>query len=160
MTIRCRNIMLNAEKTELFIETENWKKMEDFTFDHHYGYLACELLDGKPCASSKDGIIICYDYDSMLEKIISHFDQLIKFFQEKFSSNKKISIISIDEWKQLKQEYIQLIKAGKNFTYQEEPELTRKNISDNIEEKDDNLNEKDATITEAVELFGDIVEIK
>lgn len=160
MTIRCRNIMSSAEKSELLMEIENWKKMEYFTFDHHYGYLACELLDGKPSASSKDGIIICYDYDSMLEKINLHFDQITNFFQEKFSSTKKLAIVGLEEWSQLKNEYIQLIKSGKNFQYQEEPEMKTKGIPVTAEKETVNSNEEDSMVKEAIDLFGDIVEIK
>ncbi len=157
MEIRARNIMLKAQKLDLVKEIENWKKLEDFTFDKKCGYLACELLDGKPRAASNDGLIVSYEYESLLEKMSTHFDKLESFYQNVSQTAKKISFISELEWKELRQQYIKLIKEGKNFDYQPEPLLeTEKKIK---EEKKKETEETDQKVTEALALFGDIVEV-
>ena len=45
MTIRAKNTMAEASKSELNKELNIWKKLNDYTFDVNDGYIACELLD-------------------------------------------------------------------------------------------------------------------
>ena len=155
MEIRSRNTMIDAVKNELMIELNNYKKLDDFTFDQNKGYLACELLDGKVRAASSKCLIISYDYEGMIEKLKDHFDKLEEFYNEVTKSNKHLAVISSEKWNQLKQEYIALLKEGKQFTYEEEPVLNNSNSSDKILDGD-----SDNSINEVIELFGDIVEVE
>ena len=72
----------------------------------------------------------------------------ITFIVNNFMSHK-------EEWNNLKNEYMNLRKSGKQFVYQEEPNL-------NINNNDDKISsEEDADyIKEAKKIFGDIVEIE
>ncbi len=156
MTIRSKNTMAEAVKQELAKEQINFEKLNDFTFDTKQGYLACELLDGKPRASSNDKLVISYEYDTLIEKMMDHIDKLISFYHKVTGSTKLLAFISDSEWEQLKKEYIHLIKDGKNFPIQEEP---KKVIIEKEEQQETATNEE--KYQEVIELFGkDIVEIK
>lgn len=102
--------MLEASKSELTKELENFKKINDFVFDQTTGYLACELLDGQVRASSSQTLIISYEYEGMIDKIIDHFDELINFYNNKFDTSKNIAIITNQKWNDLKNEYIEIKK--------------------------------------------------
>ena len=157
MLIRSKNTMINALKSELTKEQTNLDVFNDYTFDQENGYLACELLDGTVRASCVDSVILSYDYESMIEKMANHLDKLNEFYNRILNNNKKIALITNDEWNNLKSEYMLLRKSGKQFTYQEEPNLNINNNNDKISSEED----EDANlIKEAKELFGDIVEIE
>ena len=154
MLIRSKNTMIEAVKEELAKEVNNLNKLNDYTFDPNYGYLACELLDGKVRASSPKNIIISYDYEGMVDKLSNHFNKLNDFYCEKTGSIKKIAFITTAKWNELKLEYINLHKQGKQFEYQEEPVL-------NSLVEDDKINsESDDLINKTIEMFGDLVEVE
>lgn len=154
MLIRSKNTMIEAVKDELNKETVNLDKLNDYTFDPNNGYLACELLDGKVRASSPKNIIISYDYEGMVDKLSNHFNKLNDFYNEKTGSLKKIAFITTTKWNELKQEYINLHKQGKQFEYQEEP------ILNSFQEDVKINNESDDLINQTIEMFGDLVEVK
>ena len=154
MLIRSKNTMIEAVKDELNKETVNLNKLNDYTFDPNNGYLACELLDGKVRASSPKNIIISYDYEGMVDKFSNHFNKLNDFYNEKTGSLKKIAFITTTKWNELKQEYINLHKQGKQFEYQEEP------ILNSLEEDVKINNESDDLINQTIEMFGDLVEVE
>lgn len=154
MLIRSKNTMIEAVKDELNKETVNLDKLNDYTFDPNNGYLACELLDGKVRASSPKNIIISYDYEGMVDKLSNHFNKLNDFYNEKTGSIKKIAFITTTKWNELKQEYINLHKQGKQFEYQEEP------ILNSLEEDVKINNESDDLINQTIEMFGDLVEVE
>ena len=154
MLIRSKNTMIEAVKDELNKETNNLDKLNDYTFDANNGYLACELLDGKVRASSLKNIIISYDYEGMVDKLSNHFYKLNDFYNEKTGSSKRIAFITTTKWNELKQEYINLHKQGKQFEYQEEP------ILNSLEEDVKINNESDDLINQTIEMFGDLVEVE
>ena len=155
MQVRAKNTMIEALKTELTKEQNNLSVFNDYTFDQENGYLACELLDGTVRASSINSVILSYDYESMVEKMANHLNNLINFYNKISNNNKTISLITNEEWNNLKNEYMSLRKSGKQFAYQEEPNL---NISNNDVKIS---SEEDADyIKEDKKIFGDIVKIE
>ncbi len=154
MLIRSKNTMIEAVKDELNKEIVNLEKLNDYTFDSNSGYLACELLDGKIRASSFNHIIISYDYEGMVDKLSNHFEKLNAFYNEKTESSKTIAFITTSKWNELKSEYINLHKQGKNFKYQEEPVLNT------LKENDKINNESNDLISKTIEMFGDLVEVE
>ena len=154
MLIRSKNTMIEAVKDELNKEIANLEKLNDYTFDPNNGYLACELLDGKVRASSPKNIIISYDYDGLVDKLSNHFNKLNEFYNEKTGSSKKIAFITTTKWNELRNEYVNLHKQGKQFIYQEEPVLNT------LKEDDKISNESDDLINKTIEMFGDLVEVE
>ena len=154
MLIRSKNTMIEAVKDELNKEIANLEKLNDYTFDSNNGYLACELLDGKVRASSPKNIIISYDYDGLVDKLSNHFNKLNEFYNEKTGSSKKIAFITTTKWNELRNEYVNLHKQGKQFIYQEEPVLNT------LKEDDKISNESDDLINKTIEMFGDLVEVE
>lgn len=151
MLIRAKNTLAEATKNNLNIEINTWKKINDYTFDVNNGYLACELLDGTPRASSNKSLIISYEHSSTLKRMSDHFQKLTTFYSEISNSNKKISFIEDSDWENLKKEYIMLLKSGKKMEITDEP----------TEEPKKGKTESDnESFLRAKELFGDLVEIR
>ena len=151
MLIRAKNTLAEATKNNLNIEINTWKKINDYTFDVNNGYLACELLDGTPRASSNKSLIISYEHSSTLKRMSDHFQKLTTFYSEISNSNKKISFIEDSDWENLKKEYIMLLKSGKKMEIIDEP---------TEEPKKGKTESSNESFLRAKELFGDLVEIK
>lgn len=158
MTIRTKNAMIDASKEELNHEKENWKNLNNYTFDRNNGYLACELLDGVPRASNKEVVVVSYEYEAMAEQKLNNYDELIKFYQDVNASTKTIAFISESNWQDLKKEYILLHRENKNFIKEQEPIFFKNNIS-KVDKKEENsmINNE---VELAKSLFGDIVEVE
>lgn len=151
MLIRAKNTLAEATKNNLNIELKTWKKIKDYTFDVNNGYLACELLDGTPRASSNKSLIVSYEHSSTLKRMSDHFQKLTSFYNEISNFNKKISFIEDSDWENLKKEYIILLKSGKKMEMVDEPpEETKQGKTESINE----------SFLRAKELFGDLVEIR
>ena len=151
MLIRAKNTLAEATKNNLNIEINTWKKINDYTFDVNNGYLACELLDGTPRASSNKSLIISYEHSSTLKRMSDHFHKLTTFYSEISNSNKKISFIEDSDWENLKKEYIMLLKSGKKMEITDEP---------TEEPKKGKTESSNESFLRAKELFGDLVEIR
>ena len=151
MLIRAKNTLAEATKNNLNIEINTWKKINDYTFDVNNGYLACELLDGIPRASSNKSLIISYEHSSTLKRMSDHFQKLTTFYNEISNSNKKISFIEDSDWENLKKEYIMLLKSGKKMEIIDEP---------TEEPKKGKTESSNESFLRAKELFGDLVEIR
>lgn len=151
MLIRAKNTLAEATKNNLNIEINTWKKINDYTFDVNNGYLACELLDGTPRASSNKSLIISYQHSSTLKRMSDHFQKLTTFYNDISNSNKKISFIEDSDWENLKKEYIMLLKSGKKMEIIDEP---------TEEPKKGKTESSNESFLRAKELFGDLVEIR
>ena len=151
MLIRAKNTLAEATKNNLNFELNTWKNINDYTFDVNNGYLACELLDGIPRASSDKSLIVSYEHSSTLKRMSDHFQKLTSFYNEISNSNKKISFIEDSDWENLKKEYIILLKSGKKMEIIDEP---------TEEPKKGKTESSNESFLRAKELFGDLVEIR
>ena len=141
--------MCKADKNLLKKVTEDMKKLNDYAFDEKYGYLACSLLDSTIRAVSEEGIIISYEYDSVVRENLAIINKLTDTYNKITDSSYKLAIISHEQWEKKKDEYVKLYKEGKHYEIVPEPELE---ILEEIE--NDGIIKNDT-----VKLFGDLVEI-
>lgn len=150
MKARVNNTLAAADKQILKNSINDMNVFNDYTFDDEIGYIACSLLDAKIRAASIDSIIISYDYDSVVKQNLLNLEKFSSVYNKLTNSNKKLAIITDEEWEIEKNNYIKSIKEGHHYTIIEEPEFK---VFEGPEE--------DVIITNsAIELFGDIVEIE
>lgn len=150
MKVRVNNTLAQADKQILKNAINDMNIFNDYTFDDEIGYIACSFLDAKLRAASIDSIIISYDYDSVVKQNLLELDKFTSIYNKLTNSNKKIAIITDEEWENEKNKYIKALKEGQQYTVIDEPEI-----------KIFHHQEENAIITNsAVELFGDIVEIE
>ena len=148
MKIRVNNTLACANKQLLNKELENMNLLNDYTFDQEIGYIVCSLLDANVRAVSENNIILSYEYDSSVKQNLLDLEKITYVYNKITNSDKKIAIITDQEWDVEKNNYIKCLKDGIQYHTLEEPEEV-------YEENKKN----DIISNSAVELFGDIVEI-
>ncbi len=154
LKIRVHNILATATKEEKISDVKKINLLNDYVFDQKIGYVVSEILNSNLRASSEDGIILSYEYNSVVDQNIDNIEQITQIFNELTNSNKNIAIISDEEWNNVKNEYINDTKNGTKYDIIEEPELIINNSDDNEEKENNDLD------SNPMDLFKDIVEIK
>lgn len=149
MKARVNNIMAQANRNTLKSIIDNMNMFNDYTFDTEIGFAACALLDASVRAASSDGFILSYEYDSIVKQNISNIKKITEIYNKICNTNYVIAIISDSEWEKQKKNYISVIKAGGSYKIIEEPK----------EELLDESENSDIISNDAINLFGDIVEI-
>ena len=147
MKIRLNNAMAEADKTEKINDEKLIQNLNDYVFDQKYGYIVSELLNSKIRVSSKNIIIISYEYDSVVDQNVKEAGKFEKVLKELGNIDKKIGIITTKKWEEEKQNYINMTKKHQKYDIIEEPELI---IESGLE-----LQEESPLAD-----FGDILEIK
>lgn len=146
---RVNNIMATADKSILKEIIDKMPIFNDYTFDSEIGFAACALLDAKVRAASSNGIVLSYEYDSIVKQNLLNLEKINEVYNRLNNSNYKLAIISDAEWERAKNDYIKTIKSGGSYSLIEEPEP----------ELFEDTKKDDIISNSAVELFGDIVEI-
>lgn len=149
MKARVNNIMAEANKKLLNDVINSIGIFNDYTFDTEIGFVACALLDAKIRAVSNKGIIISYEYDSIVKQNILNLKKITEVYNKLTNSNYSFAIISDSDWNTAKADYIKTIKSGGTYEIMIEP-------AEEILEVD---KKNDIISNSAIELFGDIVEI-
>ena len=149
MKVRVNNTLAEADKQILKKAIIDMNIFNDYTFDDEIGYIACSFLDAKLRAASINSIIISYDYDSVVKQNLLELEKFTSIYNKLTNSNKKIAIITDEEWEIVKNNYIKALKDGHQYTIIDEPEIMV------FKRPDENV----IITNSAVELFGDIVEI-
>lgn len=149
MKARVNNIMATADKSILKDVIDKMLIFNDYTFDSEIGFAACALLDTKVRAASNIGIILSYEYDSIVKQNLLNLEKINEVYNKLNKTNYKLAIISDLEWDKAKSDYIKTIKSGGSYSLIEEP----------APELFEDTKKDDIISNSAVELFGDIVEI-
>ena len=153
--IRINNVLAEADKGELNIDKGLFSKLNDYVFDEKIGYLACILLDGKIVASSKNYILLSYEYVSMLEDNYGKLDKMNNVLTDITGISKKIVMITDADWTVTKNEYITKIKNGEKYNLLPEPD-----IEYDSDISDSQNNDSNDIIDNITNTFGDIVVIE
>lgn len=151
--IRINNTFAQADKAELISDKTNFERLNEYTFDQNIGYLVCALLDGVIRVSSKNSVVISYEYDSVVNENIGRLTEFEKTLKDIANIDKKIAIITNKKWDEVKLEYIKNLKSGHKYEYIEEPIFVS-----NIVKKE--KNKKNVNNDNAFADFGDIVEVE
>ncbi len=148
--VRVNNTLAEADKSILKIELENFNLLNDFTFDQEIGYIVCSLLDAKLRAASEKNIILSYEDEANVDQNLAYLDKITEVYNKITNSNKNIAIITDKRWDDERTKYIKALKEGKKYEIEDEPEEVFEEID----------NDDIISTSNAVALFGDIVEIE
>ena len=143
--IRVNNTFCNANKKFLIDIKQKWNFLDNYTFDAKNGSMVCDLIDCCPVVASDTNLILTSNYETMTSKINSKLKKYELVLKEKLNIDLKIVIVTDDQWKTLKQEYMSNIKNGYKYVYiADENSSKKEKVQNNIDEK-------------AKELFGDLL---
>ena len=148
MKIRVNNTFVSANKNLLKDEMIKFDSLRDYSFDQNYGYIVCNILDGKLRLVGEDSLVISYEYDSNVKNNLNIIEKINKIYNNLTKSNKKIAIISDEYWEKVKNEYMVNLKNNKKYEFIDEPEVIFEEIKND-----------DIISNSAIDLFGDIVEV-
>ncbi len=153
--LRISNTFALAKK-DLLTEIQNhWDELMDYTLDRTYGAAACFLADGKVVAASDHNLILAFPYESMIERGNELLISLEQVLEVVFGHHYRIVLLTNDEWKQERMEFIENKKKNYVYEYQEEPEIVNEQQTQVMEQS----LSPEASL--AIELFGkDLVQIE
>lgn len=149
MKARVNNIMAQANKNVLKSIIDNIHVFDEYVFDTKIGFAACAFLDANIRAASNDGIIISYEYDSIVKQNLLNLKKITEVYNKLNNTSYKIAIITDSEWEKYKNDYIKTIRSGGTYNIVPEP----------VEEVFKDKKKNGIISSSAVDLFGDIVEV-
>ena len=150
MSVRVHNVLALASKVEKNADLAKINGLNDYVFDQKIGYIVSEILNGTLRASSKNGMIISYEYQSVVDQNLNNLESIMEVYSKITTTDKKIVFITDEEWENEKKRYIEFTKSGNKYKIEEEPVVEEKTILDTQEVQESKSNFAD---------FGDIVEI-
>ena len=150
MSVRVHNVLALASKAEKNADLERINGLNDYVFDQKIGYIVSEILNGTLRASSENGMIISYEYQSVVDQNLNNLESIMEVYSKITTTDKKIVFITDEEWENEKKRYIEFTKSGNKYKIEEEPVVEVKTIVDTQEVQESKSNFAD---------FGDIVEI-
>jgi DNA polymerase-3 subunit gamma/tau len=148
--IRVNNTFVEADKKVLTEVKNKWDKLNDYTFDKDKGAIVCELLDATPTAAGANYLILTYNYDSFVEKGNMYIEKYEKVLNELLDLTNKLVFLTNDEWKKIKNEYIENIKNNVKYSYIEE---TISVLENSEESSMPELNRQSEIVEKANQLF-------
>lgn len=150
MSVRVHNVLALASKVEKNADLAKINGLNDYVFDQKIGYIVSEILNGTLRASSENGMIISYEYQSVVDQNLNNLESIMEVYSKITTTDKKIVFITDEEWENEKKRYIEFTKSGNKYKIEEEPVVEEKTIVDIQEVQESKSNFAD---------FGDIVEI-
>lgn len=155
--IRINNAFAEADKNILETLRLNWPTINEYSFTEKYSKVCSYLNDGVLKVASNNYIIVSVKYSSILKNALINISKIEELLEDAMKHHYKIAFILEDEWKDLKQKYIQDLKNGIKYEIQQEKNLDDEKISD---ESSKNLDSNEM-LDEAKDLFGDeLIELK
>lgn len=108
--IRINNILKESSRNELKYIDDLWENINDYLVEEKYKKCAGILLQCKPVAASKNGIIITLPAQSLLVEIEKNYDFSKEMIKEILNSKYKIVYITDEYWKNIRPKYVELVK--------------------------------------------------
>lgn len=109
-TIRINNILKESTKQEINFINDLWMNINDYLIDSKYKLVSGILIQGKPVAASKKGIIITFPSDILLKRIEKVYDVSKELIAQIYDSNYRIVYLTEQNWQSIRPDYVQKIK--------------------------------------------------
>lgn len=117
--IRINNILKKSSRNELKYIDELWENINDYLVEEKYKRCAGILLQCKPVAASKDGIVITLPAQSLLVEIEKIYDLSKEIIKEILNSEYKIVYITDEYWQNIRPKYVKLVRNNELETKDE-----------------------------------------
>lgn len=108
--VRINNILKQSSRKDLNFIEDLWNNLNEFLTEEKYKKCAGILLEGKPVAASKNGILITFPAKSLLLSIEDNYDLSKELLNNIFNSTYKIVYITNEHWKNIRPKYVELVK--------------------------------------------------
>lgn len=125
--IRINNILKESTKQDINFINDMWQNINDFLIDSKYKLASGILIQGKPVAASKKGIIITFPSDILLDRMEKTYDVGKDLITQIYNNNYRIVYITEKKWQLVRPMYIKKIKNNELELLDEEYLLSQIN---------------------------------
>ena len=146
--IRINNTFVNASKTYLNDIKKMWYKISDYLLDKKYELAVGLLVDTIPVVVGEANIILVSKYEASTLRINNNSKEIEKLLFEIYKKKYLIIALSLEEWENEKNEYINNLKKGYKYNYIEE-EIEK------IKEKEEDNVIKDSSVDKLINIVGE-----
>lgn len=110
---RINNILKESSHSEIKFIDDFWENINEYLIEEKYKKIAGILLESKPVAASKKGILITLPTRSMLQDIENNYDLSKELLNRIFNNEYKIVYLLDEYWKKIRPKYVELVKNNK-----------------------------------------------
>ena len=128
--IRINNILKEATKQDMKFLTDLWTNINEYLTNDKYKISAGILINAKPVAVSKKGIIIALPLESAVNRIEKEYDNSKELLKVIYNEEYKIVYITEEYWKNVRPQYVEKKKNGSIEFIDEKEALQKMKISD------------------------------
>ena len=128
--IRINNILKEATKQDMKFLTDLWTNINEYLTNDKYKISAGILINAKPVAVSKKGIIIALPLESAVNRIENEYDNSKELLKIIYNEEYKIVYITEEYWKIVRPQYVEKKKNGSIEFIDEKEALQKMRISD------------------------------
>lgn len=126
-----KNILINnclalANKKEKEIFNDKYITIRDYLIEKKYNSIINLLVKATPEVVSNKNIIFTFKNNFEIVLFEKNTEEIIKFLKKVYDNNYQIVAITSDEWKKIKEEYINNIEKGVKYEY---IDISKKNKS-------------------------------
>ena len=129
--IRINNILKEATKQDMKFITDLWTNINEYLTNDKYKISAGILIDAKPVAVSKKGIIITLPLESAVNRIENEYDNSKELLKIIYNEEYKIVYITEEYWKKVRPHYVEKKKNG-DIEFIDEKEALQKMKKSNL----------------------------
>lgn len=108
--VRINNILKESSRDEMKFIGELWQNLNDYLIEEKYKKCAGILLEGKPVAASKKGILVTLPVQSLLIKMEDNYELGKELIKKVLNNEYKIVYITEEHWQNIRPEYVRLVK--------------------------------------------------
>ena len=134
--VRINNVLAEADKNVLNNLILNFSEINNYISNKKYNSVAVLLLDSKIVCASNKYLLFTFADKSTLDIFYQNLKLLELLIIEVFKYPYKLVAVSNDEWKNIKQEYINKKKNGEKYIFIDENDvkLDKKEKNDDVED--------------------------
>ena len=99
---RINNILKESSHSEIKFIDDSWENINEYLIEEKYKKIAGILLESKPVAASKKGILITLPTRSMLQDIENNYDLSKELLNRIFNNEYKIVYLLDEYWKKIR----------------------------------------------------------
>ena len=129
--IRINNILKEATKQDMKFITDLWTNINEYLTNDKYKISAGILIDAKPVAVSKKGIIITLPLESAVNRIENEYDNSKELLKIIYNEEYKIVYITEEYWQKVRPHYVEKKKNG-DIEFIDEKEALQKMRKSNL----------------------------
>ena len=131
--ILINNSLCDADKKLKISFLEKFDSINDYVTDKDYNNIANLLIKSSPEVVSKNNILFTFNNNFEVVLFDKNSSEIIKFLYKIYRKKYQIVAVTKEEWRKIREEYINNINSGIKYQYKEFEEKKRKKKKNNTE---------------------------